>query len=120
MQQGDPLGPSTLLKHLRGEYIDKDELHRKLTPPKKCSVCDERLSAMFFMPEQWFGHAKERRVCIVCARDGAPCMGADCNVRIKGEEAWDTKTVSMRFLRGLLSRGKRQTDVLTLRCVAAS
>ena len=35
MQQGDPLGPITLLKHLRGEYIDKDELHRTLAPPKK-------------------------------------------------------------------------------------
>ena len=97
MQQGDPLGPSTLLKKLRGDYIDKDELHHKLSPPKKCSICNEMLSAMFFLPEQWFGHAKAKRVCIVCTRDGAPCMSSHCDVRIKGEEAWDRKALAKRF-----------------------
>ena len=52
---------------------------------------------MFFTPEQWFGHAKDRRVCIACTKDGAPCMNSDCSVRIKGEEAWNRKAVAKRF-----------------------
>ena len=97
MQQGEPLGPSTLLKKLHGDYIDKDELHRRLAAPKKCAMCGQKLSAMFFTPEQWFGHAKDRRVCIACTKDGAPCVNSDCSVRIKGEEAWNRKAVAKRF-----------------------
>ena len=97
MQQGEPLGHSTLLKKLRGDYIDKDGLHRRLSQPKKCAICDEKLAAMFFEPEQWFGHTKDRRVCIVCTKDGAPCKNPDCNVRIKGEDAWNKKAVAKRL-----------------------
>ena len=35
--QGPPEGPSVLLKHLRGEYIDWKEIEDRYTPKRKCN-----------------------------------------------------------------------------------
>ena len=70
LQRGNPLGPSTLLKKLRGENIDWVVVRDKLTPPKKCSSCLQRLSFIWFSDDQWQGGARDYRECLTCQQEG--------------------------------------------------
>ena len=84
LQRGDPLGPYTLLKKLRGVSIDWAIVRGKLTPPRRCSSCLQRLGIICFAEAQMgMGRANDYHECLTCQREGHPCKGAGCTARIK-------------------------------------
>ena len=52
-QQGDRLGPSLLLQHLRGVDIDWPSIEEKHMPSKKCSGCLSLIRKPDFLKSQW-------------------------------------------------------------------
>ena len=109
---GPLLGPSTLLKQLRGETIDWEEIQERLQPRQRCSGCHMRKGTPQYDLAEW--RAEEEGWCRACVQEkvaaGTPLRCSRCHHWRKGVEynAWNLKHGRRRFCKECLGVETRE------------
>ena len=99
--QGPLLGPSLLLRMLRGEKIDWKEIEKSFTPSRPCNGCSLMCYKQEFHLSQ-FNRKDERHFCRVCverkAKEGTPYECRKCFFW-KAAEAFDERNLARHYYR---------------------
>ena len=98
--RGQRRGPLVLLRHLRGEHVDWQEIEAEYTPQRRCTNCNFTLFKTQYQVGQW-NRQDQKSVCQDCVNqkksEGTPYQ---CNIceRWKAEHCFSPKSLHSKCL----------------------